>query len=276
MGCGGTESGHLRRSAPLERELEALSALLRASDDTARLIARPFWRSGVASSVVAMIRAASPSVKLAAHVDELLLGCTRTARDRLALLVLLDCGVRRAELGGTHPRLRSRPPAAYRLRQGSEGARHPASRPDRHGPEGVPRRAARLRRPPTRAGRLPPLPREAHARPPRLLGRREEAARAEHGPPLVVPRARAGWPRRPRRPVWAQHAPRPAHLRDRTAPRRRGRGRIASARAQRPVHDGIYGHQDQRDLEHAMDAFAEAREAEETASRGNDSSSRRD
>jgi len=37
---------------------------------------------------------------LPAHVDELLLGCTRTARDRLALLVLLDCGVRRAELGG--------------------------------------------------------------------------------------------------------------------------------------------------------------------------------
>ena len=37
---------------------------------------------------------------LPAHVDELLLACTRTARDRLALLVLLDCGVRRAELGG--------------------------------------------------------------------------------------------------------------------------------------------------------------------------------
>jgi site-specific recombinase XerD len=37
---------------------------------------------------------------LPADVDELLLGCTRTSRDRLALLVLLDCGVRRAELGG--------------------------------------------------------------------------------------------------------------------------------------------------------------------------------
>jgi site-specific recombinase XerD len=37
---------------------------------------------------------------LPAHVDELLLGCARTSRDRLALLVLLDCGVRRAELGG--------------------------------------------------------------------------------------------------------------------------------------------------------------------------------
>jgi site-specific recombinase XerD len=37
---------------------------------------------------------------LPAHVDELLLDCSRTARDRLALLVLLDCGVRRAELAG--------------------------------------------------------------------------------------------------------------------------------------------------------------------------------
>jgi integrase len=37
---------------------------------------------------------------LPAHVDELLLGCARTSRDRLALLVLLDCGVRRAELAG--------------------------------------------------------------------------------------------------------------------------------------------------------------------------------
>jgi len=40
---------------------------------------------------------------------------------------------------------------------------------------------------------------------------------------------------------------------------------------------GIYGHQDQRDLERAMEAFARAREAqEEAASRGNDSSSRLD
>jgi site-specific recombinase XerC len=38
---------------------------------------------------------------LPAHVDELLLGCARNSRDRLALLVLLDCGVRRAELAGT-------------------------------------------------------------------------------------------------------------------------------------------------------------------------------
>jgi Phage integrase, N-terminal SAM-like domain len=37
---------------------------------------------------------------LPAHVDELLLGCARTSRDRLALLALLDCGVRRAELAG--------------------------------------------------------------------------------------------------------------------------------------------------------------------------------
>jgi integrase len=39
---------------------------------------------------------------------------------------------------------------------------------------------------------------------------------------------------------------------------------------------GIYGHQDQRDLERAMAAVADARESEEAASRGNDSSSRLD
>lgn len=37
---------------------------------------------------------------------------------------------------------------------------------------------------------------------------------------------------------------------------------------------GIYGHQDQRDLERTMDAAADAREAEEAASRGKDSPSR--
>ena len=37
---------------------------------------------------------------------------------------------------------------------------------------------------------------------------------------------------------------------------------------------GIYGHQDQRDLERAMEALADAREAEDAASRGNDSTSR--
>jgi integrase len=39
---------------------------------------------------------------------------------------------------------------------------------------------------------------------------------------------------------------------------------------------GIYGHQDQRDLERAIEVIAEAREAEEAASRGNDSPSRLD
>ena len=34
---------------------------------------------------------------------------------------------------------------------------------------------------------------------------------------------------------------------------------------------GIYGHQDQRDLERAMEAFTAAREAEDAARRGNDS-----
>jgi integrase len=39
---------------------------------------------------------------------------------------------------------------------------------------------------------------------------------------------------------------------------------------------GIYGDQDQRDLERAMEAFANARESDEEASRGNDSPSRLD
>jgi integrase/recombinase XerD len=41
---------------------------------------------------------------LPANVDELLLGCARTPRDRLSLLVLLDCGVRRGELAGIRVR----------------------------------------------------------------------------------------------------------------------------------------------------------------------------
>jgi integrase len=54
------------------------------------------------------------------------------------------------------------------------------------------------------------------------------------------------------------------------------------AASQAPGHSdlsttlGIYGHQAQRSLERAMEAFAEAREAEEAASRGNDSPSRLD
>jgi hypothetical protein len=38
----------------------------------------------------------------------------------------------------------------------------------------------------------------------------------------------------------------------------------------------VHRFQDQRDLERAMEAFVEAREAEEAASRGNDLSSRLD
>jgi site-specific recombinase XerC len=41
---------------------------------------------------------------LPANVDARLLASATTARDRLALLVLLDCGVRRAELGGIRAR----------------------------------------------------------------------------------------------------------------------------------------------------------------------------
>jgi hypothetical protein len=101
---------------------------------------------------------------LPAHVDELLLGCARTSRDGLALLVLL--GLRRPARRArrySDTRLRPRPTAAHGLRQGSEGAGHSASRQDRYGAARVPRRAARVRRVPARARRLPPLPREADA-----------------------------------------------------------------------------------------------------------------
>jgi site-specific recombinase XerC len=72
-------------------------------------VIRAFWvwaeeEGDVPFSPAAKIRRPRAPRKMArllpAHVDELLLGCSRTARDRLALLVLLDCGVRRAELAG--------------------------------------------------------------------------------------------------------------------------------------------------------------------------------
>lgn len=93
----------------------------------------------------------------------------------------------------------------------------------------------------------------------------------------VVPDARAGRPRRPRRPLRPKHAPRPTHFATELR-------RVAGVEAASQVlgHSdlsttlGIYGHQDQRDLERAMEAFANTREAEEAASRGNDSPSRLD
>ncbi len=175
---------------------------------------------------------------LPAHVDELLLDCARTSRDRLALLVLLDCGVRRAELGGI--RIRDFDLACQQLIVFGKGQKERV----------IPLRGRIVmalraylgeplefvgRRPEAR--RLPPLPGEAHAGPARLLGRLEEVMRSQHRAPLVVPNARAGGPRRPRRPLGPQHAPRPAHVRDRAAPRRRRRGRLAGARAQRPLDD---------------------------------------
>src|SRR5262249_4024709 len=72
-------------------------------------VIRAFWiwaeeEGHVPFSPAAQIRRPGAPRKTApllpVHVDELLLGCARTSRDRLALLVLLDCGVRRAELAG--------------------------------------------------------------------------------------------------------------------------------------------------------------------------------
>jgi integrase len=136
---------------------------------------------------------------LPADIDKLMLDCARTTRDCLALLVLLDCGVRRAELGGI--RGRDFDIARRQLTVFGKGQKErviPPARTHRHVAALVPRRAARVRGPPARARRLPPLPREAHTASARLLGRPEEAMRLQHRAPLVVPDARAGWPRRPR------------------------------------------------------------------------------
>lgn len=76
-------------------------------------VIRAFWswaeeESHAPFSPAAKIRRPRAPRKMApllpAHVDELLLECARTSRDRLALLTLLDCGIRRSELAGTRVR----------------------------------------------------------------------------------------------------------------------------------------------------------------------------
>ena len=76
-------------------------------------VIRAFWvwaeeEGHVAFSPASKIRRPCAPRKTApllpANVDELLLGCARTPRDRVALLVLLDCGVRRGELAGIRVR----------------------------------------------------------------------------------------------------------------------------------------------------------------------------
>ncbi len=119
-----------------------------------------------------------------------------------------------------------RSPAADRVRRGTEGARRPTAWANRHGAEGVPRRAARVPRPPPRAGRLPP-PSAAS------MWTDPKKPCASNCPSLVAPHARAGRPRRPQRPLRTA----PAHIRDRAAPRRRHRGRLAGARPRRPEYD---------------------------------------
>jgi integrase/recombinase XerD len=213
---------------------------------------------------------------LPAHVDELLLACARTSRDRLALLVLLDCGVRRAELAGIQ--IRDFDLARQQITVFGKGQKERV----------MPlrgrivmalraRRAAGVRGPPARARRLPPLPREAHAGPARLLGRSEEGVasntvhrwwyRMLEQAGLVGHGVRSGLNMHRARHTFATELRRVAGV---------------EATSQALGHSdlsttlGIYGHQDQRDLERAMDAFARAREAEDAASRGNDSPSRLD
>jgi site-specific recombinase XerC len=76
-------------------------------------VIRAFWawaeeQSFVPISPAARIRRPRAPHKAAsllpANVDARLLGAARTARDRLALLILLDCGVRRGELNGIQVR----------------------------------------------------------------------------------------------------------------------------------------------------------------------------
>lgn len=76
-------------------------------------IIRSFWgwaeeESFVPVSPAAKIRRPRTSKKAApllpVNIDQRLLNSARTARDRLAILVLLDCGVRRAELAGIRAR----------------------------------------------------------------------------------------------------------------------------------------------------------------------------
>jgi site-specific recombinase XerD len=199
---------------------------------------------------------------LPAQVDELLLGCARTARDRLALLVLLDCGVRRTELAGIRIRdfdlarrqltvsgkgqkervipLRGRIVMALRTYLG-ESLEFVGRRPepdDRRVYWAEPKKSC--------------APNTVHRWWYRML---EQAGLVGHG-------VRSGLNMHRARHTFATELRRVAGVE--AASQALGHSDLSTTR-------GIYGHQDQRELERAMDAFAAARQAEEAANRGNDS-----
>jgi integrase/recombinase XerD len=215
---------------------------------------------------------------LPADVDDLLLGCARTSRDRLALLVLLDCGVRRAELAGTRVRdfdltrrqltvlgkgqkervipLRGRIVMALRMYLGDPlefvGRRpepddyllYPEKRtPDRRVYWADPKKAC--------------APNTVHRWWYRML---EQSGLVGHG-------VRSGLNMHRARHTFATELRRVAGVE--AASQALGHSDLSTTL-------GIYGHQDQRDLERAMEALVAAREAEDAASRGNDSHSRLD
>jgi integrase/recombinase XerD len=202
---------------------------------------------------------------LPAHVDELLLGCARTTRDRLALLVLLDCGVRRAELGGV--RVRDFDVPRRQLTVYGKGQKE---------------RVVPLR------GRIVMALKAYLGEPLEFLGRRPEPEDYLLYPEKRTPDRRVYWadPKKPCAPNtvhrwWYRmleqaglvgHGVRSGlnmHRARHTFATELRRVAGVEAASQALGHSdlsttlGIYGHQDQRDLERAMEALAD--------SRGNDS-----
>jgi integrase len=208
---------------------------------------------------------------LPAHVDELLLDTARTPRDRVALLVLLDCGVRRSELAGI--RVRDFDLARGQLVVYGKGQKE---------------RVIPLR------GRIVMALRVYLGEPLDFVGRRPEPDNYLLYPEKRTPDRRVYWAD-PKKPC----APNTVHrwwYRQLEAAGLVGSGVRSGLNMHRARHSfatdlrrvagieaasqalghsdlsttlGIYGHQDQRDLERAMDAFADARDT--AASRGNDS-----
>jgi site-specific recombinase XerD len=250
-------------------------------------VIRAFWvwaeeEGHVAFSPASKIRRPRAPRKTApllpAHVDELLLDCAQTSRDRLALHVLLDCGVRRAELGGI--RIRDFDLARSQLTVFGKGQKE---------------RVIPLR------GRIVMALRTFLGEPLEFVGRRPEPDDFLLYPEKRTPNRRVHWadPKKACAPNtvhrwWYRmleqaglvgHGVRSGlnmHRARHTFATELRRVAGVEAASQALGHSdlsttlGIYGHQDQRDLERAMEAFASAREAEEAASRGNDSPSRLD